>query len=145
MKLNLGCGKYVLEGFDNLDKLNGWTFESGLPYQDESVEAITISHALMYVGDENWAFVFNELYRVLKRGGIVRVTEDATDDKRSERFGGIEEAKALTSFMKVADAFDVRFRVFRMDENTTYFRDLSLLQNWHGGTPKVFFIEAIKI
>ncbi len=92
MKLNLGSGAHPLEGFVNLDKQNGWTFEQGLWYSDRSVEAITISHALMYVPLAEWPRVFTELARVLVPGGIVRITEDATNDPESERYGGFHDA-----------------------------------------------------
>ena len=55
MRLNLGCGEeHLIDGFVNLDARTGWHFEDGLPYPDGSVEAITISHALMYVPLSAW-------------------------------------------------------------------------------------------
>ena len=50
IKLNLGSKYRKLPGFDNLDKLFGWYFQEGLPqYADQSVDGITISHALMFL------------------------------------------------------------------------------------------------
>src|SRR5262249_40178700 len=78
LRLNLGGGINPIRGFDNLDKSEGWTFEDGLGfYADDTVEAVTISHSLMYVDLEEWPAVFAEIARVLQPGGFLRVTEDA--------------------------------------------------------------------
>jgi predicted SAM-dependent methyltransferase len=143
MKLNLGCGSMALNGFENLDKNTGWTWESGLSYKDNSIEAITESHSLMYVYDKDWPFVFNEMKRVLMIGGVIRITEDATDNPQSKWFGGHPTAVALTSFKKISDYLS-GFNIFKVDSNFSYFKDKSLLQDYHNGEPKVFFLEAIK-
>jgi ubiquinone/menaquinone biosynthesis C-methylase UbiE len=143
MKLNLGCGSSKLNGFINLDKNIGWTWESGIPYKNETIEAITESHSIMYVNDKDWPFIFNEIKRVLIPGGIIRITEDATDNPESKWFGGHPTAISLTSFKKISDyLFD--FNVFKVAYDFSYFKDKSLLQDLHGGEPKVFFLEAIK-
>lgn len=145
LKLNLGCGAHRLDGFVNLDKDTGWTFESGLPYEDESVDAVTVSHALMYVALRDWPVVFSEITRVLKPGGVVRVTEDSTADPKSERFGGHPDARTLTDAPIIVDYMELaglEARGVRADE--TSFRDDSLIQNWHGGEPKVFHVEGAK-
>lgn len=144
MKLNLGCGDYILPGFINLDKLTGWSYESGLPYENESVEAITISHSLMMVEDEYWPTIFDEIHRVLQPGGIVRITEDSTGDKRSKRYGGYRTAKSLTTPEKVSSYLGSRFDVFNVVFDETKYKDSSLIQSNHGKPPKVFFIEGRK-
>ncbi len=146
MKLNLGAGAHPLDGFDNLDKQTGWTFESGLgQYSDESVDGITISHALMYVPLELWPAVFSEFARVLEPGGVIRITEDATDDPRSERYGGFEGAVTLTSYVRVrSHLLRAGISPFMVRPNATLFRDDSLIQNWHGAPPKIFVVEGLK-
>jgi hypothetical protein len=147
MKLNLASGAHPLEGFTNLDKENGWLFEDGLhEYADGSVEAITESHGLMYVELESWPFVFGEFARVLKFDGIIRITEDATDDPRSPRYGGFDGAVTLTSFLLVEEhLLAAGLEIWQpIPEKPTVFRDTSLMQSWHGGAPKCFFIEGIK-
>lgn len=144
-KLNLGCGSNELDGFVNLDASKGWHFEDGLFDADGTIEAITISHALMYVASKDWTFVFSEFVRVLRPGGIVRVTEDATDDPASERFGGWHDAVTLTSaklvrkHMRAAGLIAVTQRA-----DQSGFRDLSLCQSWHGPAPKCFWLEGRK-
>lgn len=146
MKLNLGCGAYRIDGFDNLDKLTGWQFEDGLGvYADGSVEGATASHSLMYVPLDYWPAVFAEFARVLEPGGVIRITEDATDDPRSERFGGHHDAVTLTTATLVSThllAVGLPPMIVRADQ--TLFPDGSLIQNHHGGSPKAFFVEGVR-
>lgn len=144
-RLNLGSGAHALPDFDNLDKENGWRFEDGLPYPDESVEGCSVSHSLMYVPLSSWPYVFSEFARVLEPGGVVRITEDATNDRRSSRYGGFEGHVTLTSSDLVRAHCDlVGLRFEDVGEHYSYFRDDSLIQSNHGGSPKCFFGEGIK-
>ena len=146
MKLNLGAGPCELDGFINLDAAEGWHFEDGLAgYADGSVEAITESHALMYVALEDWPFVFAEFARVLEPDGIIRITEDDTENPESERFGGWHDSVTLTSpdlVRKYLKSAGLRTRL--QEAGSSGFRDLSLCQAYHGEEPKVFFIEGKK-
>lgn len=146
MKLNLGCGPHQLDGFDNLDANTGWRFELGLgDYPDESVEAITISHSLMYVPLLNWPYVFKEIARVLEPGGIVRITEDDTENEESERFGGWHDAVTLAGPKMMAAALrKAKLTVVKATMTTSAFRDDSLMQAHHGPSPKCFWIEGRK-
>ena len=144
-RLNLGCGPHHLDGFDNLDAETGWRFEDGLMgYAD--VEGITVSHSLMYVPIGLWPEVFSEFARVLEPGGIIRITEDATDDPESERFGGWHDAITLTSRKLVGKHLRAAgLTVVRgIDADTTAFTDRSLIQAWHGLAPKCFWVEGRK-
>lgn len=146
MKLNLGCGGALLDGFENLDKKTGWLWEAGLPYPDDSIEAITVSHSLMYVKDEFMVKIFQEFERVLIKGGVCRITEDATDDPDSTRFGGHPDAISMTSASKTIKLFrNAGMVAYEISENLSSFEDDSLLQNYHGGSPKCFFVEGKKL
>lgn len=144
--LNLGCGARRLDGFENLDASAGWRFEDGLPNIPEgTVQGITVSHSLMYVAAKDWPRVLRELVRVLAPGGVLRVTEDDTENAESERFGGWHDAVTLTGPKMMAAALrKASLRVIKQDATTTAFRDGSLLQAWHGDAPKVFFVEGMK-
>lgn len=147
MKLNLGAGANELDGFVNRGPENdGWRFEDGLgEYEDASVDAITISHALMFLPLDRWESFFSDAARVLRPGGVLRVTEDATDDRRSERYGGFDGAVTLTSFSLVFAAMhDAGLQPARVAENVSLF-DKSLCQRFHGAPPKVFHIEGVKV
>lgn len=146
LRLNLGAGAHQLDGFVNLTP-PAWRFQEGLGrYEDGSVDGITISHALMYLPLADWPALFTEIARVLKPGGVVRVTEDATDDRASERFGGWHDAVTLTSAKLVAKHLRAAgLRVPRLkDPLDTRFADGSLVQQWHGSPPKVFHVEGVK-
>lgn len=145
-RLNLGAGPHQIEGFDNLDANTGWRFELGLgDYPDGSVEGLTIGHALMYVPKLNWEYVFKEFARVLEPGGIVRITEDNTEDPESERYGGWRDAVTLTGPKMMAAALrKAKLIVQKVDADTTFFSDRSLMQAWHGPAPKCFWIEGRK-
>jgi ubiquinone/menaquinone biosynthesis C-methylase UbiE len=147
LRLNLGCGAHPIKGYINLDKIYDWEFEDGLPsFDDGSAEVITISHSLMYVEEEDYPMVFAEFARVLKEGGILRITEDSTDDKKSERYGGYKDAVTLTSMFKIAKYLGAAgFAAIPVSFDKTNFYDHSPLQAHHGREPKVFFIEGIKL
>ncbi len=146
MKLNLGSGAHPLDGFENLD-LPDWDWSRPLLYEVDSIEAITVSHALMYCPEVRWRFAFGEMYCVLVPGGIVRITEDATDDPDSERFGGWKDAVALTSVKKIRHYAHSLFHITDMTPTPTHtlFHDNSLIQQWHGAPPKVFHVEGRKL
>lgn len=145
-KLNLGCGPHELDGFDNLNPPD-WRFEDGLKYADGTVEAITISHALMYVAIADWPFVFGSFARVLEPGGSLRVTEDDTENPDSERYGDGVWHDAVTAtgpklVRKHMRAAGLVVNARAADE--TGFRDFTLCQALHGAPPKVFFLEGRK-
>lgn len=146
-KLNLACGPHQLDGFLNLDASTGWRFETGFPdIPDGTVEAISESHGLMYVPAVNWEYVFKEIARVLEPGGVVRITEDNTEDPESERFGGWHDAVTLTGPKMMAAALrKAKLTVVKGTTMTTSaFKDRSLIQAHHGREPKVFVIEGRK-
>jgi hypothetical protein len=144
VKLNLGSGAHPVEGFDNLD-LPSWEWGNALPYGVESVEAVTISHALMYCKPELLFAVLADIWRVLVPSGIVRITEDDTFDPASERFGGAPDARLLTGIVQMSNALrSAGFIADWLMPDQTNFGDTSLIQRWHGEPPKIFHIEGIK-
>ena len=156
LRLNLGCGNpseaswHPIDGMVNLDKSLGWSFEDGLgEFVDHSVYGITISHSLMYVALEHWPKVFSEFTRVLAPGGVIRITEDVTDDRRSSRFGGwkgSDPAVTLTSAALVKEHLERAGLVAReVSRDETQFSDRSLCQAQHGDPPHVFFVEGLKL
>lgn len=149
VKLNLGSKYRKLRGFDNLDKLFGWQFQDGLPqYKDSSVDAITISHALMFITDEEIGAFMKEMYRVLKTKGVVRITEDDTEDPKSQWYktGNISsQPQSLLGARKLRKMLElVGFTVYDVDRRLSHFEDESLMQAYRGGEPHVFFIEGVK-
>jgi len=149
IKLNLGSGGRPLKGFENLDKKTGWFYQNGLPqYSSGSVDAITISHSLMYLTIEELGRFMKEAYRVLKNGGIIRITEDETENPLSRMYqkGCVKcRPSCLTGPKMMRENLEkAGFKAFDVDEKTTHFSDKSLMQAYHGGAPHFFFMEGIK-
>lgn len=149
MRLNIGCAQYPIPGFINLDMGPVWRLEYGLPFLDNSVEAITISCVLYAVREDDWPKVFREFYRVLEPGGVIRITEGNTEDHDSRHYNIPYESDygptVLTGPQMMGHHLeDAGFEVYDVDAVSTVFSDHSLLQDRHGVEPHVFFIEGIK-
>lgn len=147
LRLNLGGGINPIPGFVNLDKRDGWMFEDGLgAFPDGSVDAITVSHALMYVDLEHWPSVFAEFARVLQPGGLVRITEDAIGEPGSSRPvirpGAAVATTPELAFEHLAAA---GLRAVRVGPDETQFSDASLIQENYGVPPTVFHAEGLKV
>lgn len=149
IKLNLGCKRRKLPGFDNLDKIYGWLFQDGLPqYADSTVDGITISHALCFLTIPELETFAKEMRRVLKVEGVVRITEDDTENPLSVTYqtGCVASGpRCLTGPKMMREMLEkVGFTVYDVDRTTTYFDNASLMQAYRGGPPKYFFIEGVK-
>lgn len=152
MKLNLGCGDAQLEGFVNLDKRWGWCFEDGLgQYADGSIEAITESHALMYLLEPEWPAIFAEMARVLEPGGVVRITEDDTVNPLGHRFGGRRPVRGAyvcpcpcSAELVIRHLEQAGLVAGLVAPGETAWRDTSLIQQLHGQPPDVFHVEGVK-
>jgi len=102
MKLNLGCGAQVVAGWTNVDDAFGarlfklplfrqlnkklklfrleWhknvvihNLTKPFPWNDDSVDTIYSSHTLEHFTRDEGRFFLNECYRILCRGGIIRI------------------------------------------------------------------------
>lgn len=152
--LHLGCGDDIHPDKTNLDpKINGWTFESGLPmFADGSVDGITISHAIQNIKRENWSSVFGEFYRVLRKEGVIRITDDDTETPSSPRYKKpvMYKGKPVTPTGPGSVRFYLKQAGFRlvMDQkaDATLFESVDLLiaHREHKKPHFVFYIEAVK-
>ncbi len=80
MKLHLGCGSRILEGYDNIDIVNceGVTHvldigKERLPYTKSSVDEIRCSHVIEHLEYHDFEFLLEECYRVLKLKGELKI------------------------------------------------------------------------
>ena len=82
--INIGCGPNCLPGWINVDiaRHEGldivWDLRQGLPFPDESCTAVFGEHVIEHIRKEDAAKLLKECYRVLQKGGIIRLsTPDA--------------------------------------------------------------------
>lgn len=79
IKLHLGCGEKFISGFVHIDQfrfdhVDYVTNVSDLSmFSEESVDLIYASHVLEYFHRDRAKHVLGEWYRVLKKGGMLRV------------------------------------------------------------------------
>lgn len=78
MKLNLGCGKEVFEGWVNIDinpldekimKVN--ITKSPLPFKDNQFEYVRMRHVLEHLSIKDQLNLFDELYRITEPRGRI--------------------------------------------------------------------------
>tara|TARA_B100000427_G_scaffold122165_1_gene101746 strand:- start:2404 stop:3189 length:786 start_codon:yes stop_codon:yes gene_type:complete len=86
LNLNVGSGSYHINGFVSLDVVTAhykkrqnkhfkhYDIRSDMmPYEDGSVKNIYVSHVLEHIEKEYTKIFFSEAYRVLKKGGVLRI------------------------------------------------------------------------
>jgi predicted SAM-dependent methyltransferase len=76
VKLHIGCGKKIKEGYDNIDYYEGpIKMDAGnLEYPDNSVDEILTHHTLEHIEHFKTENVVREWHRVLKPGGVLIIT-----------------------------------------------------------------------
>ncbi len=72
VKLNLGCGRFAMNGYDNRDRALGHEAYP-LPDANESVDEVRASHILEHFPHGQIANVVQEWARVLKPGGWLKI------------------------------------------------------------------------
>lgn len=78
LKIDIGCGKSKEEGWDGIDALPfGQKYQidvrKGLPFKDETVDAVRSNHFVEHLTGAERVPFFNELYRVMKVGAIATI------------------------------------------------------------------------
>lgn len=82
MKLNLGCGSKILEGYINVDKFDYYPVDVvhdlekfPYPFETDSVDYILLSHVLEHVGQNPDVFIgiVRELFRICKPNSKIRI------------------------------------------------------------------------
>ena len=156
MKLNLGCSKYILRGWENFDnaerfqQLNGRPLPEGIrdidltqfpyPFENDSVEAIVLSHCLNQIDESHYEALFSELQRILVPGGILRIT-DYNNDIHPMHYSAVTHLNIQKVLHRMEGA---GFRSEVMVSRRTQFHDKTILvdNHRHVGTGR-FFVEGI--
>lgn len=77
MRLNIGCGKDIREGWLDCDFVaepevdRVFDASKQFPFQDESIDEILMSHVLEHIF--NWLDTLLECHRVLRKGGRIEI------------------------------------------------------------------------
>ncbi|MBP9818262.1 class I SAM-dependent methyltransferase [Candidatus Shapirobacteria bacterium] len=103
-KLNLCSGPVMLPGYCNLDIASGADVSMDLeknllPFNDGSMEVVVCISAINYFSRERGKEIINDVYRVLKKGGVARF---ASQDLRDIANKYINNDKGFF-FQKLAD------------------------------------------
>jgi len=80
MKLNLGCGDDIREGWINIDLAPGpgvdrvWNLEeTPLPYEDGTIDEIFASHVIEHLYPHQWHELIRDFHRMLRPGGRLEI------------------------------------------------------------------------
>lgn len=79
LHLHLGCGKQYLEGFINIDanifgRKDMWLdIRNGFPFKDNSVDSVYAHMLFEHFYPAELIFILKESFRVLKKGGGLRI------------------------------------------------------------------------
>ncbi len=98
--LNIGCGGHFHESWTNIDLVSpsphvrAYDLRKGLPYPDNSFDAVYTSHVLEHLSPEVAQSSLREQFRVLKRGGTVRTVVPDLEDKAREYLKTLDKASA---------------------------------------------------
>jgi len=161
LKLNLGCGETLLDGWTGLDPRNylderiiEWDFSRHIPFAEWTADAVMTSHVFNYIAEEDYATALLDIWRVLRPGGVLRMAEDCTDSGYVWRdigqpARGTGEIKSLPTKTKIVAALKrVGFEVHEgeLDETLSPHKDIlnynSRYRRYRLGHK--FYIEAVK-
>jgi SAM-dependent methyltransferase len=87
--LDLGCGENKPPGFFGIDIKPGpgvdlvHDITTGLPFPDNSIERVRAHHFLEHVPQDKVIFVMEEIWRVLKPGGVLEFEVPSTDGRNA--------------------------------------------------------------
>jgi predicted SAM-dependent methyltransferase len=92
LKVNLGCGFLVEKDSIGIDKRDCgqeivWDIRDGLPFEDNSVDIVCSCHFLEHLTDSENMDLFEEIYRVLKKGGTTEHLLPHAKDSTAMYFG----------------------------------------------------------
>lgn len=126
LKLNLGCGKDIREGWINCDKYPGpgvgmvFDIQDGLPFDTETVWRIEAAHVLEHLFKPDVINALWECFRVLVPGGVLVIRVPYGDDGNLlhrtvflpgafDNLTGVDDGRSLE--LKYLPQFDLLQRV----------------------------------
>ncbi len=84
IKLHIGCGQIKLQDWINIDVESGAAdlvldIRKGIPFKDGSAQLIYNEHFIEHLTYDEGCTVINEFYRLLQKGGIIRIATPDLD------------------------------------------------------------------
>ena len=98
--LNLGCGNRYHKEWTNIDFISNsehvieCNLLNGIPFSDNEFDFVYTSHVLEHFSKKDGSFIIQECYRVLKKGGILRIIVPDLEQL------ALEYIKSLNSVLK---------------------------------------------
>ena len=94
VRIDIGGGLTPEYGFESVDISVGIDVEKfGLPYYNDSVDEIWTSHFLEHILDASIPFVFGEMARVIKPGGVITINVPNLEQACKDFIAASEEEK----------------------------------------------------
>lgn len=120
MKINLGCGKNIKEGYVGVDIVDhssiypkGQFIKADLfkefPFKDNSIEGVYAAHFIEHIPQDKVIWFFNEVYRILILGGLFEIYVPPTQSPDGKACRGAFADPTHRSYWN-----DMSFRYFDM-------------------------------
>jgi predicted SAM-dependent methyltransferase len=117
LKINLGCGMQVLDGWQNLDPrisltlgITYWKWNDPLPFLDNSAELVMVQHSTNHCKYEDFDANMTEIMRVLVPGGKI-ILKDADDRYYIwSKIGSRRDGGVIFSTLSEPKAIDILIR-----------------------------------
>jgi SAM-dependent methyltransferase len=160
LKLNLGSGSSVLPGWTNLDprrvhpSIVRWSFDELIPFGDNKADVVFTSHVFNYVDESRYVECLLDIWRVLRPGGVLRLSEDRTDNGYIWRRPGRKHATGVLRSLPTREKIEralraVGFTIFEVSDETTVSPHTDvLLGNSRERRYRLghkFYLEAVKL
>ena len=158
LKLNLGSESNLLEHFKNLDNrpfpgVKVWSWNTPLPYSDNSAELVLIQHSFMYVAPKDYDWNLQEIYRVLCPGGTLLIKEEENKKYQWRKLGTRHKTGHIIGSTNQKDIVPVlernKFKIINTDPHVIvekYNKDQKVINRlpklFRG---KLFIIECEKV
>lgn len=100
LKLHLGCGPHIKEGWENYDLEPGpggikWDLRKPLPVDDNSVDFIFTEHFIEHLTRPEAVKFLQECFRALKPGGTLRISTPDLEYIMDQYFSGLNGNRAM--------------------------------------------------
>jgi predicted SAM-dependent methyltransferase len=141
-RLNLGCGSRVHQDWVNVDFVSAgpgvraYDLRKGIPYADDFFDVVYHSHILEHFKRQRAGAFLRECYRVLKRGGVLRVAVPDLERIARDYLEAFEKASqglpgwADNYDWMVLELYDQTVREHSCGQLVEYFRR-DPISNWH--------------